>query len=155
MKNPLTPAGIEPTTFRYVAQHLNHCATAVPNCVSIPYCKCNFFVSLLTDASHLNASARVSDFCLIIRKYCIWGSSHTLLFNPARLNQNRCVLTISITRVCFYLHLLSFPSKRFSVGPSRLAKVLAWISRLPNSTPGIANVSARRFVMSDTKSKLT
>jgi len=29
MKNPLTPAGIEPTTFRFVSQHLNHCATAV------------------------------------------------------------------------------------------------------------------------------
>ena len=27
-KNPLTPAGIEPGTFRFVAQHLNHCATA-------------------------------------------------------------------------------------------------------------------------------
>ena len=30
MKNPLTPAGIEPATFRFVAQHVNHCATAVP-----------------------------------------------------------------------------------------------------------------------------
>ena len=29
MKNPLTPTGIEPATFRFVAQHLNHCATAV------------------------------------------------------------------------------------------------------------------------------
>ena len=29
-KNPLTPAGIKPATFRFVAQHLNHCATAVP-----------------------------------------------------------------------------------------------------------------------------
>jgi hypothetical protein len=27
--NPLTPAGIEPATFRFVAQNLNHCATAV------------------------------------------------------------------------------------------------------------------------------
>jgi len=27
----LTRAGIEPATFRFVAQHLNHCATAVPN----------------------------------------------------------------------------------------------------------------------------
>jgi hypothetical protein len=30
MKNPLTPAGIEPASFRFVAQHLNHCAIAVP-----------------------------------------------------------------------------------------------------------------------------
>jgi hypothetical protein len=29
MKNPLTVAGIEPATFRFVAQHLNYCATAV------------------------------------------------------------------------------------------------------------------------------
>jgi len=28
MKNPLTPAGIEPATYRFVAQHLIHCATA-------------------------------------------------------------------------------------------------------------------------------
>jgi len=29
MKNSMTPAGIEPATFRFVAQHLNHCATAI------------------------------------------------------------------------------------------------------------------------------
>ena len=29
MKNSMTPAGIEPATFRFVAQQLNHCATAV------------------------------------------------------------------------------------------------------------------------------
>jgi len=29
MKNPLTPAEIELATFRFVAQHLNDCATAV------------------------------------------------------------------------------------------------------------------------------
>ena len=28
-KIPVTPAGSEPVTFRFVAQHLNHCATAV------------------------------------------------------------------------------------------------------------------------------
>jgi len=26
----MIPSGIEPATFRFVAQHLNHCATAVP-----------------------------------------------------------------------------------------------------------------------------
>jgi len=30
MQNPLTPAGIEPANFRFVAQNLNHWATAVP-----------------------------------------------------------------------------------------------------------------------------
>jgi len=29
MENPVTPAGIEPATYRFVAQLLNHCATAV------------------------------------------------------------------------------------------------------------------------------
>ena len=46
MKNPLTPAGIEPTTFRFVIQHRNHCATAVEliyNCLYIlcHVSKCN------------------------------------------------------------------------------------------------------------------
>ena len=37
MKDPPTPAGIEPPTFRFVAQHLNHCSTAVPgsDCIVI------------------------------------------------------------------------------------------------------------------------
>ena len=26
----MTPSGIEPATFRFLAQHLNHCATAAP-----------------------------------------------------------------------------------------------------------------------------
>jgi hypothetical protein len=29
-KIPMTPCGIEQSTFRFVAQHLKHCATAVP-----------------------------------------------------------------------------------------------------------------------------
>ena len=36
-KNPLIPSGIELATFRFVAQHLNHCTTAVPKfCTAVP-----------------------------------------------------------------------------------------------------------------------
>ena len=35
MKYPLTQRGIELATFRFVAQHLSHCATAVPQNSSI------------------------------------------------------------------------------------------------------------------------
>jgi len=35
MKNPLISAGNEPATFRFVAQHLNHRATAVPRYTGI------------------------------------------------------------------------------------------------------------------------
>jgi len=41
MKNPMTPVGIEPASFRLVAQHLDHCATAVPTLV--------VYVLILTD----------------------------------------------------------------------------------------------------------
>ena len=36
-KIPMTPSGIEPATFRFVAQHLEHSATAVPNIYNIHY----------------------------------------------------------------------------------------------------------------------
>ena len=35
MKIPMKPSGIEPATFRFVAQHLNHCATAAPPLVLV------------------------------------------------------------------------------------------------------------------------
>ena len=38
-KIPMTPSGIEPATFRLIAQRLSHCATAVP-------LQCRFFESV-------------------------------------------------------------------------------------------------------------
>ena len=54
MKNPLTPGGIEPASFRFVAQHLNHCATAVPLEVSRKL-RCPDFVTTAQDGGRLSA----------------------------------------------------------------------------------------------------
>ena len=37
----MTPAGIEPATFQFLAQHLNHCATMVP---SLHKCKPQIYI---------------------------------------------------------------------------------------------------------------
>ena len=42
-KIPLTLPGIKPATFRFVTQHLNHCATAVPIMLSEEYKSWSFF----------------------------------------------------------------------------------------------------------------
>ena len=44
----MTPAGIEPATFWFVAQHLNHCATAVPQCMYM-----DIYIILIT-SNHKN-----------------------------------------------------------------------------------------------------
>ena len=51
----MTPAGIEPTTFRFVAQHLNHCATAVPGTV------CSLAESRLQKTVWLQKAVRTVD----------------------------------------------------------------------------------------------
>ena len=51
-KNPLTPAGIEPATFRFVAQHLNHCANAVPQLMLCRGKIAVFVVSIQTTTGH-------------------------------------------------------------------------------------------------------
>jgi len=50
MKNPLTPAGIEPAIFRFVEQHLNHFATAVPitSVLRIILLSCSFHLTYVT-----------------------------------------------------------------------------------------------------------
>jgi len=56
MKNPLTLAGIEPATFRFVAEHLNHCATAVPRCDGTKYNTLTLFKYMTVVRSILDVS---------------------------------------------------------------------------------------------------
>ena len=65
MKNPVTPAGIEPATFRFVAQRLNHCTTAVPPLNGSSELK---FVSELRFCRYLRLIGRLSSE----RCICAW-----------------------------------------------------------------------------------
>jgi hypothetical protein len=46
----MTPAGIEPATFRFVAQYVNHCATALPH-IYIYICVYIMYVCMYMDVS--------------------------------------------------------------------------------------------------------
>jgi len=66
----MTPAEIEPATFRFVAQHLNHCATAVSN-------KCIVYVKVA-----------------VIRR-ALFGGKYVTVFKLARVYSVRNVETIN------------------------------------------------------------
>jgi len=41
-KSPMTPSGIEPTSFRFVVERRNHCTTAVPGNIE----ECTLYLAL-------------------------------------------------------------------------------------------------------------
>ena len=56
----MTPTGIEPATFRFVTQHLNHCATAVP--LSISYFQKLYSSNKTTADVHTETMKRQTQF---------------------------------------------------------------------------------------------
>jgi hypothetical protein len=80
IKNPLTPAEIEPAIFRFVAQNLNHCATAVPFhhvCWTHSEARTgtnSLFVTQILIALHLYVASRISrsqtDVLAINARFC-------------------------------------------------------------------------------------
>ena len=73
MKNPLTPTGIEPATFRFVAQHLNHCATAVPKHVESYKYKFEKLVLLVGFIVRIYHNAWSSECQIQISQKCVLG----------------------------------------------------------------------------------
>jgi hypothetical protein len=75
----MTPSGIEPATFRFVAQHLNDCATAVPPYRIVRY--------------HNPEDPFQSRLLVIIVLYILLSSSHIMFTNnncfpPLIVNEN-------------------------------------------------------------------
>jgi len=81
MKDPLTPAGIEPATFRSVAQYLSHCATAVPH---LPITR--FFITFPKPIMQRfpNCSPRRPRAARDISKYCFSFNLRVFFFQIAR-----------------------------------------------------------------------
>jgi len=86
MKNPLTLTGIEPATFRFVAQHLNHCATAVTAFTVCPG-KITFFgfdldgVTRCSVKAHIisvikNCDSRWLENCTLLGYYTASSGNH-------------------------------------------------------------------------------
>jgi len=85
-KLPMTPDGIEPATVRFVAQHLNHCATAVPvfrHNYEIP----PLFICLRFTISWTLTHAVTSCCSVDRKKSLLWNLSTNFMKAISRLNE--------------------------------------------------------------------
>ena len=95
MKNPLTPAGMEPATFRFVAQHLNHCATAVP--LKLPILQKENFTENIQQLHKTNTvvlNLEVMPRCVIMQQM---SQDHPFIMMCMR-NYNEYELDISLNK---------------------------------------------------------
>jgi len=104
MKNPLTPAGIEPATFRFVVQCLNHRAAVVPCFYKVPIVIREAFSELIL--IKLNGKL-ISMFVVINMVYMTKQSIEFVchpLFNPLKPNNPYRRRTTPLTsKIYFYI----------------------------------------------------
>ena len=79
-KIPMLPAGIEPATFRFVTQHLNHCATAIKHTIT------KWGIAYYVIASYFTRSG-------VISRYQHTEGDTFFLF---QMKPTRCTLPLSI-----------------------------------------------------------
>jgi hypothetical protein len=64
----MTPSGIEPATFRFVAQYLNHCAAAVPTNVAGSYVILRKYFVTWTEVGWPEYGSRREIVCIVSSK---------------------------------------------------------------------------------------
>ena len=122
-KIPMTPAGIEPATFRFVAQHLKHCATAVPTWMSTmdvfwgvkvagecgwqPY---KLHVLIVMKSASVSLWSLMS--LLLILAHCLFSVQYALLYvgyimmlcngNEMLLYEYAILSSSSVQKICVY-----------------------------------------------------
>jgi len=88
VKNPLTPAGIETATFRFVAQHRNHCATAVPRGLyilhKIPKISEESITHHIRNVTTCSPFIDVTKFCIFPTEIFLWFSEQTYVISQNR-----------------------------------------------------------------------
>jgi hypothetical protein len=83
----MKPSGIEPATFQFVAQKLNHCATADPHMLYILYIKT---FKTLPHVSILRSSSR-SIHCSLLKLYVKIISELLRYINPVMWQHIVCL----------------------------------------------------------------
>jgi hypothetical protein len=98
-KIPMTPSGIEPATFQFVAQHLNHCATAVPSFPQVAFLNLFF---LWTSILHCLQLMRIHFSCVV---YSLWlvkvKSSFVISYLIGILYNLQSLCTQTLVICCF------------------------------------------------------
>jgi hypothetical protein len=91
-KIPITPSGIEPATFRFVAQYLNNCGTCSINkwinkyvitCLQLKISDCKFLWTVIHYYSLHQYNERI--YSVIYRVYCVITKAVSLKCNTSRL----------------------------------------------------------------------
>jgi len=94
LKNPKIPAGIKPATFRFVAQRLNHSATAVPSHYNLVH----IYIYIYTSKN------------LASYKRNVFSTQHSYLF--------RSMLDKTYSKICHVIKVLDQSSEK-TVGTVR------------------------------------